>query len=282
MPDSSGLNAPSLRTETYSRFVAHMRNTLWRNRFFSITDQIAVFPKVPFLVVLNIGYCFPNCEYIDRHILWSDVTKIPWSLIFSISSSASLDVTESIPLNMESLLMATIRGRDVTWSRSSTPLTNLFLKSFSSMTQWGGFCACRNCNDNQRCTVIKPSSTVSVLRYCLTLSRVSRNCWSGRSASESWILNTSTLSHPMSANPIWMPCVPLWVPTRNIRSVIRMVVPALKSPANMSWSRGPFGASMILQASGLVIIFLMRPKSDWLATFTSWCPSIMSIPAVDK
>ena len=79
-----------------------------------MTDQIAVFPRVPFLVVLSIENCLPYWEYINRHILWSDVTKIPWSLIFSISSTAILDVTESTPLNMESLLMATIKGRDVT------------------------------------------------------------------------------------------------------------------------------------------------------------------------
>ena len=63
MPDSSGLNAPSLRIDTCSLFVAHMRKTLWRNRF--LLDDRPKLPssQSPLLVVFKSGIVFQIVNY---------------------------------------------------------------------------------------------------------------------------------------------------------------------------------------------------------------------------
>ena len=280
-PECLGRYAPSLRVDTWSRFEAHIRKTRCLKRFFSITDQIAFLPRVPFRVALSGLNWLPNCECIDLHILWSVVTITPSLFRLSVSSTASLDVMESMPLNRESVLMATITGLDDAWSRSVRHLMKSFWNDAGTTTLWGGLTSCRNWSDSQTWTVACPRSFRPWLKCSITLLTVSRSLSMGCAASASWILNSS-MFHPMSCSPMPKSCLPVEVLIWWARSVIKNVDPCLNLPDKTSEFFCVLGFSTISQANGLQIFLTVSPIPDKCATSLSFLPSIISNPAVDK
>ena len=247
----------------------------------SSAGDIAFLPRVPFRVALSGLNWLPNCECIDLHILWSVVTITPSLFRLSVSSTASLDVMESMPLNRESVLMATITGLDDAWSRSVRHLMKSFWNDAGTTTLWGGLTSCRNWSDSQTWTVACPRSFRPWLKCSITLLTVSRSLSMGCAASASWILNSS-MFHPMSCSPMPKSCLPVEVLIWWARSVIKNVDPCLNLPDKTSEFFCVLGFSTISQANGLQIFLTVSPIPDKCATSLSFLPSIISNPAVDK